>query len=61
MLRLPIMWNGTSRNFRPCVQALCLATTAASSLIARASGLPCSSRCSTAMKWLLPLPKLPCR
>jgi len=55
------MWNGTTRNFRPCVHALCLATMGANSLIDRASGLFCSNRCSTAMKWLLPLPKLPCR
>ena len=46
---------------RPSIQVLCCATTSASSGIERAAGLPASSRLSTAMKWLLPLPKLPCR
>ena len=35
--------------------------TGANSGMLRAAGLPCRRRCSTAMKWLLPLPKLPCR
>lgn len=54
-----IMWNGTTRNFLACIHALCLATTLASSVIARASGLFRSNKSRIAMKWLLPLPKLP--
>lgn len=54
------MWCGTSRNFRPVVQPL-RATTSASSCVAQACMLPASSRFSTAMKWLLPEPKLPCK
>src|SRR3954465_13778630 len=54
------MWNGTSRN-RLLPSQSCLATTGASFFTPRASGLPWSSRCSTAMKCDLPEPKLPCR
>ena len=61
MLVAPIMWYGTTRNRRSAVQALDLATAPASLGIERASGSPRSSSVSTAMKWLLPLPKLPCR
>jgi hypothetical protein len=45
----------------PSIQLECLAMTAASSRIDRAFAFPCRRRCSTAMKCLFPLLKLPCR
>ena len=61
MLVAPIRWYGTTRNRRFVVHALARATAPASSGMERARALPCSNRVSTAMKWLLPLPKLPWR
>ena len=61
MLVAPIMWYGTTRKRRPVVHALDFATAPASSGVERAPESPRNSSVSTAMKWLLPLPKLPCR
>ena len=61
MLVAPIMWYGTTRNRRPDVQAFDFATAPASAGIERATASSRSSSVSTAMKWLFPLPKLPCR
>jgi len=59
--RAPIMWNGTIKNRLPLIQSSWRVTVAASSGIERACVLPASSRSSTAMKWLLPAPKEPCK
>ena len=62
MLVAPIKWYGTTRNRLPVPSRRWTEPRRqrAPGIGACLRGSPCSSSVSTAMKWLLPLPKLPC-